>query len=91
MVRDDEIGKKEGNVYTQEGREELLENDEISATEERFMEGAEGGGQDAKCALCGAVLGDMESTYERDFDGDIYYFCSEEHAMKYAGEHKKKK
>ena len=34
-------GKVEEDVYTEEGRDELVENDEISADEEGFMEGEE--------------------------------------------------
>ena len=37
------------DVYSEEGREELVESDEISPTEEGFMEGAQGDGQGANC------------------------------------------
>ena len=38
------IGEKEVDVYSEEGREELVEGDEISEKEEGFSEGAEGKG-----------------------------------------------
>ena len=43
-------------IESEEGRESLLEDDEISPEEEGFMEGASGDGQGAKCRKCGKVL-----------------------------------
>ena len=37
------------DIYSEEGREDLVEDGEISPAEEGFMEGAEGNGQGAKC------------------------------------------
>ena len=53
-----EQGKKAENVYSEEGREKLSEDDEISPSEEGFMEGAEGRGGKNCCAECGALLGE---------------------------------
>ncbi len=70
------------DVYSEEGRESLVEDDEISPEEEGFMEGANGGGQGAKCRRCGAILGD--DFIEKEIDGEIYRFCSDECAEKYS-------
>ncbi|MBW2993640.1 hypothetical protein KY317_03645, partial [Candidatus Woesearchaeota archaeon] len=83
--KDMDMGKTDEDVYTEEGREKLVEDGEISPEEEGFMEGAEQKGEQAKCAYCGKVLGeDEKNIYERKFDGEIKWFCSEEHAKKYA-------
>lgn len=85
MEKDEQV---EETVYTAEGREELVADGEMSPEEEGFMEGAEGDGEDAKCAHCGAILMDAEHTFEREIDGKIHRFCSEHHAEEY--EEKKK-
>ncbi len=85
LEADMDMGKKDEDVYTEEGREKLVEDGEISPEEEGFMEGAEQKGEQAKCAYCGKVLGeDEKNIYERKFNGEIKWFCSEEHAQKYA-------
>jgi hypothetical protein len=85
-MRDDEIAPEEDNVYSPEGREEIMEDDGITPLEEGFMEGAEGGGQEAKCRFCGEPLGDKEDVVEREIDGSIERFCSDDHAEKYIKE-----
>jgi hypothetical protein len=82
-------GKKEEDVYSEEGREELLEDDEIEPFEEGFMEGAEGRGKKNCCAECGKLLGE-EDVFERQFGDETRWFCSEEHAENYAKRMKKK-
>jgi len=84
-----EEGKKEADVYSEEGREKLEENDEVSPSEEGFMEGAEGRGKKNCCAECGKVLGEDE-IIEREFEGEMKWFCSEEHAENYIKKHKEK-
>lgn len=87
-----EEGKKDEEVYTEEGREKELENDEIEPWEEGFMEGAEGRGKKNCCSECGKLLEEeKEDIYEREFDDEIKLFCSEEHAEKYAKKLAKKK
>ncbi|MFQ5475190.1 MAG: hypothetical protein ACE5DM_05105 [Candidatus Nanoarchaeia archaeon] len=71
-----ETGDAEEDVYTEEGREQLVEDDEISTAEEGFMEGAEGLGQQGKCAVCGAILTE-DNTVERKVDGELKWFCSD--------------
>jgi len=70
------------DIYSEEGREELVDDDEISPEEEGFMEGAEGGGQGAKCRKCGKILSD--DFIEKKVGKEIYRFCSDECAEKYA-------
>ncbi|MBD3249429.1 hypothetical protein GF336_05265 [Candidatus Woesearchaeota archaeon] len=83
-----EIGKKDEEVYSEEGRESLVEDDEMEPWEEGFMEGAEGRGEQHCCSECGKLLGEDESSiYERKFDGELKWFCSEEHAENYAKKH----
>jgi hypothetical protein len=70
------------DIYSGEGREELVDDDEISPTEEGFMEGAHDGGQGAKCRRCGKILDD--DFIERKFGDEILRFCSDECVQKYS-------
>ncbi len=79
------------DIYSEEGREELMDDDEISPEEEGFMEGASGLGQGAKCRNCGKILKDYTEVYEKEVKGEIYLFCSETCAENYFKEKKKKK
>ncbi len=72
------------DIYSEEGREEQLDDDEISPREEGFMEGAHDDGQGAKCRKCGKIL--MDDFIERKVDDEIYRFCSDECADKYLEE-----
>lgn len=74
------------DIYSEEGREELVDSGEISAAEEGFMEGAEGDGQGAKCRKCGKVL--MDDFIEKKIGDGIGRFCSDECADKYTKEKK---
>jgi hypothetical protein len=74
------------DIYSEKGREELLEAGEISAEEEGFMQGASGLGQGAKCRRCGKILGDYKEVFEQEVDGEIYRFCSKRCADKYLRE-----
>ena len=86
-----EQGKKDEDVYSEEGREKLVEDGEIEPSEAGFMEGAEGRGKKNSCAECGALISeDDENIVEREFDGEVKWFCSEEHAENYAKKHKEK-
>lgn len=82
-VREDmEAGKKEADVYSQEGRDDLEDDDEIDTVEQGFMEGASGGGQLGKDALTGEPLMGTE-TVELVIDGKHYRFVSSENAEKF--------
>jgi len=87
-----EGGRRDEEVYKEAGREKLREDAEIEDWEEGFMEGAEGRGEQHCCAECGKNLGDEETeVFEREFDGEIKWFCSDVHAQKYADKLKRKK
>ena len=78
-----EHGEKNEDVYTEEGREKLVEDDEISPEEEGFMEGASGAGQLGKDALTGEPLMDVEDVVETEIDGKMYRFVNAENARKF--------
>jgi hypothetical protein len=76
-------GEQDEEVYTEAGRDDLVEDGEISEWEEGFMEGAEGRGQMTSCARCGKLLGQEKSNvFERKINGKKMLFCSQEHAEK---------
>jgi len=83
-----EEGKKAENVYSEEGIEKLREDGEITDSEAGFMEGAEGRGRKNSCSECGdQIAEDKANIIEREFNGEIKLFCSEEHAINYAKKH----
>lgn len=67
IMRDMESGDKEEDIYSEEGREELLEEDEISSLDE--------GEKTAICNECKKVL--KNKIVEGEFDEQFYRFCSE--------------
>jgi len=70
------VGGAEVNVYSSEGREELIEDDEVSNWEEGFAEG-EANPELAHCAACGSVLSQKEENIiEREIQHVKYMFCS---------------
>jgi len=70
-------GGAEVDMYTEEGREELMEEDEIADWEEGFAEG-EDEPEKAHCAGCGKVLGQEKSgIVEREINHTLYFFCSD--------------
>lgn len=73
----------EEDIYEEDKRDELEEEDEISPTEEAFMEGYEEEDKVAKCAKCGKPLLEVKTTVEREFKGQHYRFCSEKCADNY--------
>ncbi|MFO8015593.1 MAG: hypothetical protein R6U32_00665 [Candidatus Woesearchaeota archaeon] len=77
-----ENGELEENVYSEAGRENLAEDDEVENWEEGFSKGADEEGKDAKCRYCGKILSGTDF-YERKIDGMKCLFCSEEHAERY--------
>jgi hypothetical protein len=63
------------DVYTKEGREELVEDDEMDDSEEAFMEGYENMNL-ACCDHCGANFTDEDNIIEEeDEEGEILRFC----------------
>lgn len=83
------VGEKEADVYTEEGQDELTEDEGgIAPWEEGFSRGAElvEGGH---CAHCHKPLGDREEdVFEKEYKGETLLFCSEKCAN--AGAVKKK-
>jgi len=82
-----EIGDIDADVYSEEGRENLVEEGSMEAWEEGFMEGADMDGQKGKCANCGGVLF-RDSTFEKEFGDEIKYFCCEKCVEEYEEKHK---
>lgn len=72
-------GEKDADVYTEEGREELEEEEgEIAPWEEAFAKGATGKGSMGNCEKCGKPLPHDESKIvEREYRGETYWFCCE--------------
>jgi len=83
-----DLEEKDEDVETEEGREKLLEDDEISDVEEGYQKGYEEEvEQMAKCANCGKVLID-ENIYEEEIGGETYRFCSNSCAEKFRSKKK---
>ena len=88
IEEDMESNKDDEEVYEEQGREKLVEDDEIDTWEEGFMEGAEGAGQLGKDALTGEPLSDVEDVVELEINGKIYRFVSQENADRFKEKHK---
>ncbi len=69
--------EREEDVYDEDVREKQQEEDEISPTEEAFMEGYDEDEKVAECARCKKPLLEMKGTVEREFKKQHYRFCSE--------------
>lgn len=78
-----ESGELDEDVYSEEGREKLVEDDEIDPEEEGFMEGAAGCGQLGKDALTGEPLMDIDNVVEIEIGGKRYRFVNAENAQKF--------
>ena len=87
IKQDSEEGTFEEDVYTEEGREELLEEDEIDEIEEGLAEGFEHGDRKVKCQECGKLLVD-DKFVEQNYDDDTYRFCSDTCAEQYSKKRK---
>jgi len=59
--KDMDTGNEDEDVYTEEGREKLQEDGEISPQEQAYMEGAEGSGKKK-----GHVRGDPDEELEEE-------------------------
>ena len=86
-----EHGDEDEDVYTEEGRKKLEEDDEIEPWEEGVMEGASGIGQLGKDALTGKPLMDSDEVIEMELDGKLYRFVSTKNAEKFREKMMKKK
>ena len=74
-----ETGEKEEEVYDEEGREKLVDNDELSPREAAFMEGAEEKGELGVCANCDKPLEQDDKSHikEKKYGKEIKWFCSD--------------
>ncbi|MBI2144911.1 hypothetical protein HYU18_01170 [Candidatus Woesearchaeota archaeon] len=75
--------EEEEDIYEEEEREKEEEDDQISPTEDAFMEGYEEEETVAECSNCKKSLLEMKKTLEREFKGKHYRFCSEKCARSY--------
>jgi YHS domain-containing protein len=87
LIDDIKVGEHEIDPLTSEGRETLVEDDEMEPWEAGFAEGASDEGQLGKDALTGEPLIDEEEVVEAEINGKIYRFVSEENAKKFREKH----
>ncbi len=76
------LGEEDEDIYTPEGQEEEVEEDEIEPWEAGFMKGASGAGQLGKDALTGEPLKGRE-IIEMEIAGKLYRFVNETNAAKF--------
>ena len=72
-----ELGEKDEEPSDEIGREKLVENGELSAAEEGFLEGAEEKGELGVCSTCGKPLGERGDVIEREVDGELKWYCKD--------------
>ena len=77
-----QIGEEDADVYSETGRDLMEESDEIAPWEEGFSEGAEEKSGLSVCFACGKPLGDRGDVTEREFKGEIRWYCSEKCAQR---------
>jgi len=78
------------DVYTEEGREELIEEDEIEDSEEAFIEGYENENL-AYCNYCRKNFTDEEDIIEEKENEKKMRFCCKKCQDEYHKEHDKEK
>lgn len=76
------LGEEDEDIYSAEGQEEEVEEDEIEPWEEGFMQGASGAGQLGKDALTGKPLVGRKIV-EAEIGGKLFRFISEANAKKF--------
>lgn len=76
------LGEEDEDIYSTEGQEEEVEEDEIEPWEAGFMEGASGAGQLGKDALTGKPL-IGQKVVEFQIEGKLYRFANEINAVKF--------
>lgn len=76
-------GEDEEDVYSEEGREALEEDDEIEPWEEGFVEGAHDAGQLGKDALTGEPLLGIDKVVEMKIGRKTYRFANKKNAEKF--------
>ena len=78
LLDDIDMGRHEIDPLTDEGREALVEDDEMEPWEAGFVQGASHEGQLSKDALTGEVLMEVDDVIEAEINGVTYRFASEE-------------
>ncbi len=78
-----ELGERDENLETEEGREKQVEEDEVEPWEAGLMQGESDEGQLAKDALTGEPLMGVDDVVESVIDGKTYRFVNEENAQKF--------
>ena len=73
-------GEDDEDIYDDEGRQALKDDDEIETWEEGFIAGASGAGQLGKDALTGKPLMGADEVIELELEGRVYRFVSEKNA-----------
>lgn len=68
--------EKEFDVYGEEAREELVEDDEIDSDEDGFMQGYDSEANPVYCDNCKHIL--SRKHIEKEIKGELYSFCSDE-------------
>lgn len=84
------LGEEDEDIYSEEGQEEEVEEDEIEPWEEGFMQGASGAGQLGKDALTGKPLVGRK-VVEAEIEGKLYRFATETNAQKFKEKRVKEK
>lgn len=82
-----EQGTFDADVYTEEGREKLVEEGVIDDVEEGFTEGYEHGEHQVTCQNCKQILTD-ENFVEEEFNNVKYRFCNDTCVEQYHKKHK---
>lgn len=82
VEEDMHTGERTADVYTEEGREEAVEEGGMDPHEEAWAEGAVGKGQKGNCASCNKVLSQDHALVEKEIDGETVLFCSDDCANK---------
>ena len=85
---DYEEKEDEADIYSEESRNEMVEDDEMTPEEEGFMEGFESGSRSVSCAHCKKLIIDPDDAIEVEIDNKVFLFCSDECYQSYKEEHK---
>lgn len=62
------------DIYTEEGREDLLEDDEIAAWEQGYVEGLKAK-ETLFCRNCRKII--VDRPIEKEYEHQLYWFCSD--------------
>ena len=68
------MAKEQPSTDREEGRDDLMDADEISNIEEGFAESYDHEQTQVKCQNCEKMI--LDTAVEREFRGQEYFFCS---------------